>query len=215
MDYENKDHEYFNHKRPEMLAFLPDTCNTVLDVGCGEGIFAEQIKIQKNAEVWGIELMDGPGIKAKDRLHNVFIGPCEKFVGDLPDNYFNVIYCNDVLEHLIDPYTFLTDLRSKLTADGVVISSIPNIRYHSAFKKIILQKKFEYQSHGIFDKTHMRFFTKSSIAKMYEDQGYEILKHQGINKTRSLKPYIYNIPFFFTAMDMFYLQFATVARKAG
>jgi 2-polyprenyl-3-methyl-5-hydroxy-6-metoxy-1,4-benzoquinol methylase len=214
MDYNNKANDYFNHERPEMLAFLPDNCKTVLDVGCGEGTFALQIKAKYGAEVWGIELMSKPGEEAKKCLDKVFVGPCEKFVDDLPANYFDVIYCNDVLEHLVDPYTFLTHLKSKLTPTGVIISSIPNIRYHDAFKKIILQKKFEYEGHGIFDKTHMRFFTKSSIAKMYTDLGFEIISHKGINRTRSLKPYLYNIPFLFTAMDMFYLQFATVARKA-
>lgn len=214
MDYNNKANDYFNHERPEMLAFLPKLFKTVLDVGCGEGTFALQIK-EKHNEVWGIELMPEPGEEAKKCLDKVFIGPCENFVDDLPENYFDVIYCNDVLEHLVDPYTFLTHLKSKLTSKGVIISSIPNIRYHSAFKKIILQKKFEYEGHGIFDKTHMRFFTESSIAKMYTDLGFEIVSHKGINRTRSLKPYLYNIPFLFTAMDMFYLQFATVAKKGG
>jgi len=214
MDYENKADDYYNHDRPEMLAYLPLGCKTLLDVGCGEGTFAGFIKNKEKLEAWGIELMEGPGTEAEKRLDKVFIGPCENFIEELPDNYFDVIYCNDVLEHLVDPYTVLSILRKKLTERGVVISSIPNIRYHDAFKKIILQKKFEYEGHGIFDKTHMRFFTKSSIAKMYKDQGYEILSHEGINRTRSLKPYLYNIPFLFTAMDMFYLQYATVAKRA-
>lgn len=211
MDYTNKANDYFDHKRPEMLALLPSHCKTVLDVGCGKGTFAQQIKEKFGAEVWGIELMPVPAEEAKNRLHKVFVGPCEGFISDLPNDYFDVIYCNDVLEHLEDPYTFLTHLKEKLSATGVVISSIPNIRYHSAIKKIVLQKKFEYEGHGIFDKTHLRFFTESSIAKMYTDLGYEIQSHTGINRTRSLKPYLYNIPFLFTAMDMFYLQFATVA----
>jgi len=214
MDYENKADDYYNHERPEMLAYLPSGCKTLLDIGCGEGTFAGYIKEKEGLEAWGIELMLEPGEQAKERLDKVFIGPCEDFIDELPDNYFDVIYCNDVLEHLIDPYTVLGTLKNKLTEKGVVISSIPNIRYHDAFKKIILQKKFEYEGHGIFDKTHMRFFTKSSIAKMYRDEGYKILSHEGINRTRSLKPYLYNIPFFFTAMDMFYLQFATVAQRA-
>lgn len=214
MDYENKANDYYNHDRPEMLAYLPDGCKTLLDVGCGEGTFASYIKQKEDLDAWGIELMPEPGEQAKKILDKVFIGPCEDFLVELPDNYFDVIYCNDVLEHLVDPYTVLGTLRKKLSKNGVVISSIPNIRYHDAFKKIVLQKKFEYEGHGIFDKTHMRFFTKSSIANMYRAQGYKILKHEGINRTRSLKPYLYNIPFFFTAMDMFYLQYATVAGRA-
>jgi 2-polyprenyl-3-methyl-5-hydroxy-6-metoxy-1,4-benzoquinol methylase len=214
MDYDNKASDYFNHERPEMLAFLPDTCKKVLDVGCGEGIFVKQIKDKFAAEAWGIELMQAPGKEAEKVLDKVFIGPCEDFLDELPDNYFDAIYCNDVLEHLVDPYSVLEKLKAKLSKKGVLISSIPNIRYHYAFKKIILQKKFEYEGHGIFDKTHLRFFTKSSIAKMYTDLGFEILSHKGINRTRSLKPYLYNIPFFFTAMDMFYLQYGTVVRRS-
>ncbi|MBM1106408.1 class I SAM-dependent methyltransferase [Aurantibacter crassamenti] len=214
MDYDNKADDYYKHGRPEMLAYLPEGCKTILDIGCGEGSFANHIKEKENLEAWGIELMQDPGKEAEKKLDKVFIGPCENFIEELPDNYFDAIYCNDVLEHLVDPYTVLSILRTKLTDRGVVISSIPNIRYHDAFKKIILQKKFEYEGHGIFDKTHLRFFTKSSIAKMYEDLGYQIVSHEGVNRTRSLKPYLYNIPFFFTAMDMFYLQFATVAKRA-
>jgi 2-polyprenyl-3-methyl-5-hydroxy-6-metoxy-1,4-benzoquinol methylase len=214
MDYKNKADDYYNHDRPEMLAFLPKGCRTLLDVGCGEGTFAGYIKNKESLEAWGIELMESPGKEAAKRLDKVFIGPCENYIKELPDHFFDVIYCNDVLEHLVDPYTVLSVLRNKLTDNGVVISSIPNIRYHDAFKKVWLKKRWEYEGHGIFDKTHMRFFTKSSIAKMYRDQGYEIISHKGINRTRSIKPYLYNIPFFFSAMDMFYLQFATVAKRA-
>ncbi len=214
MDYENKADDYYNHVRPEMLAYLPPGCKTLLDVGCGEGTFAAHIKQREGLEAWGIELMPEPGKQAQKILDKVCIGPCEDFLDGLPDNYFDAIYCNDVLEHLVDPYSVLATLRNKLTDRGVVISSIPNIRYHDAFKKIVLQKKFEYEGHGIFDKTHLRFFTKSSIANMYRRLGFEIVRHEGINRTGSLKPYLYNIPFLFTAMDMFYLQFATVAKRA-
>ncbi|MFH6601992.1 class I SAM-dependent methyltransferase [Maribacter algicola] len=214
MDYENKADDYYNHVRPEMLAYLPSGCKTLLDVGCGEGTFAAHIKQREGLEAWGIELMPEPGKQAQKVLDKVYIGPCEDILDGLPDNYFDAIYCNDVLEHLVDPYSVLATLRNKLTDQGVVISSIPNIRYHDAFKKIVLQKKFEYEGHGIFDKTHLRFFTKSSIANMYRRLGFEIVRHEGINRTGSLKPYLYNIPFLFTAMDMFYLQFATVAKRA-
>ncbi len=213
MDYNNKANDYYNHERPEMLAYLPDGCKTLLDVGCGEGNFAHYIKQTHQLEAWGIELMEGPGQEAGKKLDKVFIGPCENFLEQLPDNFFDAIYCNDVLEHLVDPYSVLGILKDKLTDRGVVISSIPNIRYHDAFKKVILQKNWDYEEHGIFDKTHLRFFTKKSIKKMYTDQGYTIVSHEGINKTRSLKPYLYNIPFFFTAMDMYYLQYATVAKR--
>lgn len=214
MDYKNKPSDYYNKIRQEMLAFLPSNVNKALDVGCGNGAFASEIKERTNAEVWGIELMEEEGKQAEKVLDKVFIGKGEDFIAQLPDNYFDVIYFNDVLEHMIDPYSVLKQIKQKLTPTGVVISSIPNIRYHKEFvKMLVLNKEWKYQDQGIMDFTHMRFFTKKSIERMYKDAGYKIIKHQGINKTKSVMPYIYNIPFLFTQGDIFYLQYATVAGK--
>lgn len=211
MSYDNKPNGYFNNPRPEMLAFLPTNAKKVIDIGCGNGTFAKAIQEKYNAEVWGIELMEAEAEIAKSILHKTFIGPCEDFINDLPDNYFDAIYFNDVLEHLVDPYTVLKNVKQKLAPKGVVISSIPNIRYHSSLYSLVIKKDFKYEDHGIMDKTHMRFFTNKSINRMYTDLGYNIIQHTGIKPTKSIKPYLYNIPLFFTAMDMRYLQYATVA----
>ena len=62
------------------------------------------------------------------------------------------------------------------------------------------------------DKTHFRFFTGKSIQRMYEEEGYTVLKHEGINKSRSIRPFLYNIPVLFRHMDIRYPQYATVAK---
>ncbi|WP_298894205.1 class I SAM-dependent methyltransferase [uncultured Psychroserpens sp.] len=214
MDYNNKSNTYYKNEREEMLEFFPTDAKTVLDIGCGEGAFASVIKEKYQIETWGIEYMEDHGNEAKKSLDKVFIGPCEDFIEDLPENYFDVIYCNDVLEHLVDPYWVLEKIQSKLTDKGIIISSIPNMRYHSALKKLVVNKSWEYERSGVMDKTHLRFFTKKSIRNMYERLGYEVVTHKGINKTGSIKPYLYNIPLLFTATDMFYVQYATVAKKA-
>ena len=214
MDYNNKSNTYYKNTREEMLEFFPTNAKTVLDIGCGEGAFASLIKEKFKTETWGIEYMEDHGKQAEKSLDKVFIGPCENFIEDLPDNYFDVIYCNDVLEHLVDPEWVLEKLQPKLSEQGIIISSIPNMRYHSALKKLVINKSWEYERSGVMDKTHLRWFTKKSIKNMYERLGYEVLTHKGINKTRSIKPYLYNIPLLFTATDMFYVQYATVAKKA-
>ena len=63
------------------------------------------------------------------------------------------------------------------------------------------------------DFTHLRFFTSKSIQRMYKEAGYEIIHHKGINRTKSIRPYLYNLLMLFTAFDMFYVQFATIAKK--
>lgn len=213
MNYKNKTKKYYNNSRPEMQDLFPSHANKLLDIGCGEGELAFQLKEKYNVEAWGVEFMSEKAKKASEKLDEVIIGKIEECIKKLPDNYFDVIYFNDVLEHLFDPKEILIKIRSKLNDNGVVISSIPNMRYHKVLKQLICNKNWEYKKEGIMDFTHLKFYTSKSIQKMFLDAGYKITFHKGINKTKSLKPYLYNIFLFLTAIDIFYLQFATVARK--
>lgn len=213
MDYHNKTGKYYKNHRPEMLEFFPQNSKTVLDVGCGTGAFARQIKDEYKTETWGIEFMPDQAEEAKKFLDKVYIGKCEDFLDELPNDYFDVIYFNDVLEHLSDPYLVLNQMKSKLKKKGKLISSLPNIRYHDALKMLIINKDWKYDRSGVMDHTHLRFFTKKSIKRMYENSGFKIITHKGINKTKSLKPYLYNLFLFFTASDIFYVQYATVVEK--
>jgi len=211
MDYDNKPDGYYDNIRHEMIQFLPSDANKILDVGCGNGAFAEALKDITNAEVWGIEYMEDQAKIALGKLDKVFFGPCENFLDELPDNYFDAIYFNDVLEHLVDPYMVLDKIKNKLTNNGVVISSVPNVRHHKTFLKTLFHKDWRYLDHGVMDRTHLRFFTGKSIRAMYEDLGYTVLLHKGLNKSKSIKPFLYNIPLLFTHMDIRNLQYATVA----
>lgn len=213
MDYNNKEGFYYFNERPEMLEFFPANAEKVLDVGCGQGTFAVQLKNKFHTETWGIEYMKEHGEHATKVLDKVFIGPCESFLDHLPDNYFDVIYFNDVLEHLVDPYMVLKKMKSKLSDKGIIISSIPNIRYHGSLKMYLFDKEWKYTDSGVMDHTHMRFFTKKSIQRMYQDLGFKIVIHKGINRTKSLKAYLFNLLFLFTAPDIFYVQYATVVKK--
>lgn len=212
MDYENKPEGYYYNIRHEMLKYLPDNPKKIIDIGCGNGAFAEVLKNKTGAEVWGIEYMDNEAQLAKEKLYKVYSGKCEDYIDELPNNYFDVIYFNDVLEHLVDPFDVLDRIKYKLSDDGLVISSIPNLRSYDTFMKLLFKKDFKYDEDGILDKTHLRFFTKKSIRRIYEDLGYTIVTHEGINKTKSIRPILFNIPLLFTHMDMRDLQYATVAK---
>lgn len=198
--------------RYEMLRYLPAAPGTILDVGCGSGAFGYLLKERTGAQVWGIEYMKKEALKAEAVLDKVFAGPCEEFLEELPEFFFDVIFFNDVLEHLVDPYFVLEKIKSKLAEGGVVVSSIPNVRYYKTFFKILFKKDWQYEDQGIMDRTHLRFFTGKSIKRMYEETGYIIQLHEGINKTSSIRPYLYNLPLLFSQMDVLYLQYATVAK---
>lgn len=125
---------------------------------------------------------------AKKIMDKVFVGLCENFIDNLPDNHFDAIYFNDVLKHLFDSYSLLNKLKSKLLPKGVIISSIPNMRYHNEIFNLLVKKDWKYEQHGIIDFTHLRFFTGKSIRRMYEDAGYVVKINEGINRTKSIRP---------------------------
>lgn len=202
---------YFSNIREEMMEFIPENISVSLEIGCGEGGFSVHLINIYHCEAWGIEFEEAQGKKASEKLHKVLIGDVEVLVDKLPEAYFDTIICNDVLEHIYDPYTVLSKLKTKLKHGGKIVSSIPNIRYFRTFYDLIFKGKWDYQANGILDITHVRFFTTKSIIKMYENAGYRIVKHTGINASKSIKPVIINLLTFGMFPDIKYLQFATVA----
>lgn len=212
MKLTEKPQDYFALERSEMIGFVPTEAKIILEFGCGEGNFGNALKTRNNAEVWGLEIDEVAAKIAQQKLHKVLVGDALQKIAELPANYFDAIIFNDVLEHLIDPYSVLEQLKSKLSAKGVIVASIPNIRFFRSFFDFVFRGNWEYTPNGIMDQTHIRFFTKKSIDGLFSKQGYTIVTKQGINKSKSLKPLIASVLTLGAWSDIAYLQFAVVAK---
>jgi 2-polyprenyl-3-methyl-5-hydroxy-6-metoxy-1,4-benzoquinol methylase len=206
---------YYGEPRKEMISFLPDGAKTILDVGCGDGEFGENLKKTRPLEVWGVELNEEAARTAKSRLDKVLPGSIDQHLEALPNHYFDAIFFNDVLEHIPDPYQLLEKMKIKLSLKGAIISSIPNVRYIQNLRNLLFKRDWKYEDSGILDRTHLRFFTEKSIRRMFEDLNFEIVELEGINPTKSLRPCLYNL---FTlgrlGMDTKFKQFAVVAQPS-
>lgn len=205
--------KYFQESRPEMLELINQNYNRVLDVGCAEGNFAEQLFNQGCKEVWGVELNKAASEIAQKKLTKVINAEYNDKI-ELPKNYFDIIFFNDVLEHIIDPWEALKLSKQFLAKSkkSKIICSIPNFRYIKNIFEVLVKKDFQYKDSLILDKTHMRFFTKKSIIRMFSECGLEIISIKGINPTKKLMFEILNLVTLNFISDMRYLQFAVVAR---
>ncbi len=202
---------YYNIERKEMLEFIEGSPSKIFEAGCGTGNFGEVLKKKFNTEVTCVELFENAANKAKKKVDKVICGNIEKEIDNIENNYYDLIIFNDVLEHLHDPWSLLKKTAGKLGSGGRVIASIPNIRYLQTMAEIVIKKDFKYTDAGILDKTHIRFFTKKSIIRMFEECGYKIIKIQGINGIKSFKFMLLNIFSFGFLKESSYLQFAVVA----
>ena len=170
----NSTHDgYYGYVRPEIQAMVEEDAKKILDVGCAAGMMAAALKHRHNAEVWGIELADDIAQVASSNLDRVICGDIAQVWQELPDGYFDTIIFADVLEHLENPYAVLENIKTKLSAGGKVIASIPNVRHWSVLKDL-LEGKWDYTDAGILDRTHLRFFTRKSVVELFENAGYAI-----------------------------------------
>ncbi len=76
---------------------------------------------------------------------------------------YDCIVCADVLEHLKTPERVLTQCKELLKPGGRLIVSVPNAGYCGLVAEL-MQGEFRYRREGILDNTHLRFFTRKSLA---------------------------------------------------
>jgi 2-polyprenyl-3-methyl-5-hydroxy-6-metoxy-1,4-benzoquinol methylase len=175
---------YYEHARPEMLEFIPPHSSTILEVGCGQGSFAKVIKNKMSVEYWGVELSDVAAQEAEKSLDKVLIGDITEQYDKLPDSFFDCIIFNDVLEHMLEPFVALDNLKNKLTPQGRLVISIPNVRYIKNLYHVLVQKDWHYQNEGILDQTHLRFFTKRSMHRSLDENNWRVQSCKGIMPTK-------------------------------
>lgn len=204
---------YFTNERKEMLKYIPENALRILEIGCGEGNFCKQLR-RNDREIWGIEINPNAASEASKVCDKVFVGEFEQNYTDIPNNYFDVVVCNDVLEHMYSPWETIRKIKNLLHTNGLLVTSIPNFRYvGNIITEILIEKDFRYRPEGgILDDTHIRFFTSKSILRMFKEEGYEVVLHEGLNPCKSWKEKLVITLSMGFLNDARYKQFATVAK---
>lgn len=200
----------YDSDRAELLPFLPDTSRVLLDVGCGSGAFGRLVRSQRpDMELWAVEPDAASARAAEDGFDHVIAGEFPN--GLLPSGRFDVILFADVLEHMVEPENALRAAVKALAQGGVVVASIPNVRHWRAVVWPLLRHgAWTYTETGVLDRTHLRFFTRSSIYGFFADNGWAVESVTGINMTPRGK--------WLSAVsahrlnDFLYMQFVVVAR---
>ena len=203
-----------------MVPFIPELRRRVLDIGCAQGRFLAQLPGVE--ERWGVE----PSVAAEvaaTRLDKVLHATYDGAEAALPLGYFDVILCNDVIEHMVDHDAFLERVKPLLRPGGVLIASIPNVRHIWNLFDLVVKKQWRYTDWGILDRTHLRFFTKRSIGETLVRHGYDVELLQGFNSAmepwRGVASFVKAcimaalvVGTFGHAADTLYLQFLVRAR---
>jgi len=132
---------------------------SILDVGCGEGLFFR--RLSQFGEVEGIEVeaalpADSPW---RDRIR---VCPFDETFQ--PRKRYSLILMLDVLEHLNDPAAALRNARRLLAPGGFFVATVP------AFQAA-------WTNHDVLNQ-HVRRYTKRTLAPLLERSGLKILRQR-------------------------------------
>ncbi len=151
---------------PDLLARIPLAARTVLDVGCAGGALgAAYRRFNPAARLLGIEIdADAAGLAAA-RLDEVACVDVElhPMPFAIPDGIDCIVY-GDVLEHLREPWRLLRTHAASLSEHGTMVICVPNVE-HWSFAARLLGGSWDYEEQGLFDRTHLRWFTLATMRR--------------------------------------------------
>ncbi|MHB1522330.1 MAG: class I SAM-dependent methyltransferase [Ferrimicrobium sp.] len=156
-----------------LLGLIPEH-SRVLELGCASGYFGTLMQ-QRGCKVWGIDSDAAALARIPEGVYesvshaDLDSGP----MYPLPLHSADVVLAADVLEHLREPAALLSRVHEVLAPWGLLIVSIPNVA-HVSVRFPLLFGKFQYQSSGILDRTHLHFYTFASACELIDQAGFEI-----------------------------------------
>lgn len=169
--------DYYDAERPELVSFLAPygPFENAIDIGCANGKLGTHL-MKKGIVLTcdGIEPVPAAATIAKSTLRTVWQGPLENVVREISWQDYDLVILADVLEHLVDPWSVLRDLRRMTGPECRLALSVPNIRHYKIVLPLLFRDTFRYQDHGIMDRTHLHFFTRSSLAEILLECGWSI-----------------------------------------
>lgn len=173
--YAVKPASYFSMARPDFVDRLPrDKSAQILEIGCGTGATgALALNEGCCGRYVGVELFEAAAEQARDVLSDVVVGNVETLAFDWQPATFDAIIFSEVLEHLIDPAAVLKKLSRFVRPGGMLLASSPNIAHWRVIRELIMGR-FQLTDQGVFDRTHLRWFTPESFAMLAENAGFDV-----------------------------------------
>lgn len=169
--------QYHNWCRSDLVGLFRHPPRVVLDIGCGAAATGAYIKEHHPAaRVVGIEVNQGAAAVAASRIDQVLVGKFEDIdleASGIRKGSIDTVIVADVLEHMYDPWGTMAGLTPYLTADAQVVASIPNTR-NLVLMSDMANGYWTYDSWGLLDITHIRFFTLREIRRFFHETGYRI-----------------------------------------
>lgn len=148
----------------------------LLDVGCATGELLQAAQ-EAGYDVFGVEVSPYGIERCKKKFGENKISGCSLKKGDFPPEFFDVITLSDVLEHMVDPRSFLDILWTMLKPDGILMTVTPDTR--SFTRRLMGMKWLHYKEEHIF------YYNRSNISLLFAPK-FKVLTQKTAYKNLTL-----------------------------
>lgn len=169
-DYEKKYHAneennwWFRARRDIIFRLLTkfDKNSKILDVGCSGGPLLLEMKNRGFDNNYGVDIStDAISLCKKRGLQNVFVSDATKL--NFQDNEFDIVIASDVLEHIKDDQSAISEWNRVLRPGGILFVFVP------AFNSL-------WSEHDILNQ-HFRRYSKKSLVNLVSNNGFIPVKN--------------------------------------
>lgn len=165
---------YQNAGNPDVLSYIKHT-GEVLDIGCGGGDNARILK-ENGSVTDGITISETELNTAGQYLRSGYLYNLEEGLPEaVKERKYDYIICSHVLEHICYPEKLLSDIKGCLKENGQLIIALPNL-FHYSSRWLLMKGEFNYQSAGLWDNTHFKWYTYRTGAELLEKNGYRVIE---------------------------------------
>lgn len=156
-----------------IIAGLIEPGQSLLDLGMGTGGLGQHLSQRFAIVADGVTLNEAEANIARQWYRKTKVADLDSanLIELCDGRQYDCIVCADVLEHLKNPQTLLAQCKARLKSGGRLITSVPNAGYCGLIAELI-QGEFRYRPEGLLDNTHLRFFTRKSLARFFDEQGW-------------------------------------------
>src|SRR5258708_44973 len=167
----------------QFINSISKTPENILDVGCASGLFLSEISRKfPNAKYTGVDVYEEAITYGKKQYKNLQLVEADGHTLPFVKNSFDVVICNEVLEHVVDPGKVLQEIKRVLSPEGCAIIEMDTGNFLFRFVWYF----WTHARHGVWEDAHIQVFNTKILEDLIKKNGFTIIKKKIFNSSMAV-----------------------------